>query len=145
MPASRRETVGLRALVFDFDGVIVDTESSDLRAWREVFEDHGAELTLAIWAQVIGTHEHHFDPIDHLELLIGAPVDHADVAARHARRTRELTDAQQLLPGVPDLVSHARAQGIKLAVASSSSRAWVEGHLDGRDIGGDLRFICCRD
>ena len=93
MPPSAIETAGIRALVFDFDGVIIDTESSDLRAWREVFEEHGAELTLAVWAQVIGTQEHHFDPIQHLELLLGMPVDRAGVAASHARRTLELTEA----------------------------------------------------
>ena len=145
MPPSAIETAGIRALVFDFDGVILDTESSDLRAWREVFEEHGAELTLAVWAQVIGTQEHHFDPIQHLELLLGMPVDRAGVAASHARRTMELTERQQLLPGVRELVSYARVQGIKLAVASSSSRVWVEGHLEKRGIRGDFDCVCCRE
>jgi HAD superfamily hydrolase (TIGR01509 family) len=145
MPAMPIETIWIRALVFDFDGVIVDTESSDLRAWRDVFEDHGAELTLAVWAQVIGTQEHHFDPIEHLELLLRMPVDRARVAADFARRRLELTEVQPLLPGVRELVSYARGQGIKLAVASSSSRDWVEGLLDSRGILSDFDCVCCRE
>src|ERR1700694_2005488 len=145
MPARPRKTVGIRALVFDFDGVIVDTESSDLRAWREVFEDHGAGLPIAFWAQVIGTHEPQFGPVEHLESLLGMPVDRARVTASHARRTLELTALQQLLPGVRELVSYAQSQGIKLAVASSSSRDWVEGHLEKRGIRGDFDCICARE
>jgi HAD superfamily hydrolase (TIGR01509 family) len=152
MPAMPIATIWIRALVFDFDGVIVDTESSDLRAWRDVFEDHGAELTLAVWAQVIGTQEHHFDPIEHLELLLRMPVDRARVAADFARRRLELTVVQPLLPGVRELVSYARAQGIKaraqgikLAVASSSSRDWVEGLLESRGILSDFDCVCCRE
>jgi HAD superfamily hydrolase (TIGR01509 family) len=145
MPPKPAETVWVRALVFDFDGVIVDTESSGLRAWQEIFEDHGAELTLAVWAQVIGTQEHNFDPIEHLELLLGMPVDRARVEASHARRTLELTELQQLLPGVQDLVSYAHTQGIKLAVASSSNRAWVEGHLEKQGIRQDFDCICCSE
>jgi HAD superfamily hydrolase (TIGR01509 family) len=132
-------------LVFDFDGVIVDTESSALRAWQEVFTDHGAELTLPVWAQVIGTHEHDFDPIDHLELLLGTPVDRARVADGYARRRRQLTELQPLLPGVRELVAYARAQGIKLAVASSSTRDWVQGLLENRGILSDFDCVCCRD
>jgi HAD superfamily hydrolase (TIGR01509 family) len=145
MPARPPGAVGTRALVFDFDGVIIDTESSDLRAWREVFEDFGAELALADWAQVIGTAEHHFDPIEHLELLVGTAVDRARVSAAHARRRLDLTEAQPLLPGVRDLVAYARAEGVRLAVASSSTRAWVEGLLEKRGIRADFDCICCRE
>ena len=53
--------------------------------------------------------------------------------------------AQQLLPGVRDLVSYARGRGIKLAVASSSNRAWVEGLLQKRGVGDDFDCICCRE
>ncbi len=135
----------MRALVFDFDGLIVDTESSDLRAWQEIYADHGAELDLQVWAQVIGTQENDFDPIAHLELVRGARVDRNRLSATQVQRRLELTAVQPLLPGVIDLVACARGQGIKVAIASSSSRVWVEGHVEQRGILGRFDCICCRE
>src|SRR6202171_2691544 len=120
----------LRALVFDFDGLIVDTETPAYHAWQELYRRHGQELPLELWAQVIGTHEVRFDAMEHLEKLHGEGLDrdalHAD---RNVHKTA-LTDAQPLLPGVRELVEDAGARGIKLGVASSSHHPWVEGHLD---------------
>jgi HAD superfamily hydrolase (TIGR01509 family) len=135
----------IRALIFDFDGLIVDTESPALEAWQKVFRDHGVELTPEVWAQVIGTHEHRFDALDHLEALRGAPVQREEVNARRHEHKLEMTAARPLLPGVRELVEHARSQGIRLAVASSSSRRWVEGNLDRRSLLGAFDCLRCRD
>ena len=56
--------------MFDFDGLIVDTESPSLAAWRWVYEQHGQELTLERWSAAIGTIDG-FDPVGHLRELIG--------------------------------------------------------------------------
>src|SRR5438105_4965228 len=39
----------IAALVFDFDGLILDTEVAALRAWQELFAEHGCELPLVRW------------------------------------------------------------------------------------------------
>ena len=41
-------------LIFDFDGVIVDTETPDYQTWRDVFQSHGVELDRSIWSRMIG-------------------------------------------------------------------------------------------
>ncbi len=105
----------LRALIFDFDGLMVDTESPALHAWQEVYRRHGQELPIDVWAQVIGTNEHRFDAMEHLEGLHGAPLDRESLYAVRDQLKTELTDAQQLLPGLRALVEHAHATGIKLA------------------------------
>ncbi len=135
----------LRALIFDFDGLMVDTESPALRAWQEVYRRHGQELPIGVWAQVIGTNEHRFDAMEHLEALHGAPLDRQSLYAVRDQLKTELTDAQQLLPGVRALVEHADASGVKLAVASSSSHLWVDAHLEVRGLLEAFDCIRCRD
>ncbi|HXA43386.1 MAG TPA: HAD-IA family hydrolase [Candidatus Solibacter sp.] len=135
----------LRALIFDFDGLMVDTESPALHAWQEVYRRHGQELPIDVWAQVIGTNEIRFDAVEHLEGLHGAPLDRESLYAVRDQLKTELTDAQPLLPGVRELLEHARASGIELAVASSSSHLWVDAHLDVRGVLEAFGCIRCRD
>lgn len=40
---------GMQALIFDFDGTILDTETSEFQAWQEVYQQYGAELRLDYW------------------------------------------------------------------------------------------------
>ena len=117
----------LRALIFDFDGLIVDTESSSLAAVQEAYRRHGHELPSDQWRQCVGTT---VDPYDHLQRLVGPEVDltavRAELEVRHRAEVAELGPR----PGVVELVTAAAATGLRLAVASSSSRRWVEGHLE---------------
>ena len=43
------------AVVFDFDGLILDTERPVFRAWQEAFDSYGCSLTIADWEAEIGT------------------------------------------------------------------------------------------
>jgi HAD superfamily hydrolase (TIGR01509 family) len=135
----------LRALIFDFDGLIVDTESPAYHAWQELYRRHGQELPLELWGQVIGTHEIRFDAMEHLERLHGATLDREALHADHNLHKTAMTDAQPLLPGVRELVQHAQRSGLKLGVASSSHHPWVEGHLQTRGIFDLFACICCRE
>lgn len=98
------------------------------RCWQEVWADHGVELPLALWVPCLGTTDA-LDPFAELEARLGRAVDRAAVDAWRHARFAELLAEQGLLPGVADYVEAARARGLKLAVASSSSRDWVRGHL----------------
>jgi beta-phosphoglucomutase-like phosphatase (HAD superfamily) len=135
----------LRALIFDFDGLIVDTESPAYHAWQELYHRHGQELPLELWGQVIGTHEVRFDAMEHLEHLHGEALEREALHADRNLHKTALTDAQPLLPGVRELVEHAGERGIKLGVASSSHHPWVEGHLRRRGILDAFTCICCRE
>ncbi|HXH81299.1 MAG TPA: HAD family hydrolase [Candidatus Tectomicrobia bacterium] len=118
-----------RLLVFDFDGLILDTETPALESWREIYAAHGHALDEDLWTTNIGTADV-FDPCRHLVSLVGTAVDGASVLARRNARFAELVAAQPVLPGVREYLDAARERGLPLAVASSSDRAWVEGHLD---------------
>ena len=129
--------MAIQALVFDFDGVVIDTETPDFVTWRRVFEDHGVSLDRELWETFIGSGLGSFDVSQHLEDMVGRAIDLDGV--RTARRARYLgvVEANPVLPGVADLISGARAlAGLKLGVASSSRRDWVEGHLARRELLG---------
>lgn len=119
----------IRALILDFDGLILDTETSCFAAWRALFAEHGATYTLEDYLVIVGTTNAARDPVALLHERTGRTHDR-DVlrerlrALEHARN-HTLTP----LPGVVALLDQARALGLRLAVASSSSRGWVEGHL----------------
>jgi HAD superfamily hydrolase (TIGR01509 family) len=134
----------IRALVFDFDGLILDTEEPIYRSWLEVYEAHGEALPFERWVQTVGSTTAEFHPQHHLEERLGRPLTQEVIERRIGRRT-EMTLAQQLLPGILQHVDAAKSLGLKLGVASSSTRDWVRGHLDRLGIHGRFDCVRCRD
>jgi len=121
--------MSILALVFDFDGLILDTESTDFQSWQEVYRAHGCELRLEDWADCVGRPAGHFDPFEHLERLTGVRFERGQIRAQRSARMRELNLLQSVLPGVCDYLREARELGLTIGLASSSDRAWVHGHL----------------
>jgi HAD superfamily hydrolase (TIGR01509 family) len=119
----------IRALVFDFDGLILDTEVPVYRAWAEIYQEFGQRLELQLWQGVIGRGPDYFDPLAALEGRLGCSLDREALQARRRRRELELIEHLTVQPGVREWRAEAVARGVQVAVASSSSRAWVTGHL----------------
>ena len=111
----------IRAIVFDFDGLILDTELPEFQSWQEIYQAHGCTLSFAVWATCIGT-VGAFDPYAYLEEQLGRTVDHAVVQAQQRQRCDALIAVQTVLPGVHDYLAEARRLGLHVGVASSSSR-----------------------
>ena len=120
----------IRALVFDFDGLILDTEVPVMESWRRVYRSHGVELPMATWLETIGTADHDFDPFQHLQELLGRSLDPEPLQAARILHRDAILHAQETLPGVRDYIAEGHRLGLRLAVASSSRRSWVTGHLE---------------
>ena len=138
-------TSPIKALVFDFDGLIVDTEVPIFRAWQRIYREHGQDLPLQQWLTIIGTASGPFDPVIDLAKKTGAKLDAQELKALEVLYYQEATALQQLLPGVIDYLVAARQLGLKTAVASSSTRKWVMDHLNRLGIGGRFDAIICRE
>jgi HAD superfamily hydrolase (TIGR01509 family) len=117
------------AVVFDFDGLILDTEVPEFVTVQEEFANHGLELRLEDWQLRLGRADlPHW--IDQLEAELGAPIERDVVRSRRLEKHHALIHQEVIRPGVVAVLDQADALGIPAAVASSSTSAWVEGHLD---------------
>lgn len=134
----------VRAVIFDFDGLILDTEEPVFRSWVEVYEEHGAQLPFERWVEIVGSTTTGFHPQRHLEELLGRPLQQEVLDRRVVRRT-EFVHAKELLPGVLQHIEEARVLGLKLGVASSSTTEWVSGHLTRLGILDRFDCLRCRD
>ena len=121
--------MAIRGLLFDFDGLLIDTETPSRLAYEELYREHGHELPLDQWATLVGTIGAEFDPDAHLEELVGRPLDHVALAERRRAREFELCDLEDLRPGIADYLAEADRRGLKTAIVSSSTTEWIERHL----------------
>lgn len=140
---SRGLTV-LRAVIFDFDGLLLDTETAEYEEWSRIFNSLGAELTVQDWIGYVGTWVD-ASLLDLLEARTDAPFDRAELRERHASAVRAHIDRQDFCEGVRELVPSLRAASMRLAIASNSDLPWVRSHLDHRSYRGNFDHICTRD
>ncbi len=119
-----------QALLFDFDGLVLDTESAHYQAWREAYAEFGLDLPLERWAACIGTDWYAFNPYHDLQSRVSGSFDREGFQARKEARAASLIRDLAPRPGMTDLLKASRDSGVRLGVASSSNRAWVVGHLE---------------
>ena len=135
--------MSIEAVVFDFDGLILDTEGPVFTAWQEEFEAHGCPpLTIEEWSAEIGT----VGGLDLVEIMRSRATRPFDEDAMHERRRirrDELLASESALPGVHAWLDEADARGLALAVASSSPRDWVEPHLERLGLLQRFAFVAC--
>ena len=119
----------IRALIFDFDGTIIDSETPVYEGWRQTYAEHGHELPLERYVEIIGTAAHTFDPHGHLETLIGRSLDRELMTASRQQKHRAVIYGADTLPGVRDWIEDATVRRMPLAIASSSQEWWIEHNL----------------
>lgn len=119
----------IQALIFDFDGLILDTETPEFVCWQNIYREHGFELPHEKWGTIIGGNGHSdFDAADHLANLLQGRLDSDSLRARNRFESDQMIVTQSALPGVLEYLQEAKRLGIKLAIASSSPHSWVDDH-----------------
>ena len=132
------------ALIFDFDGTILDTETPEFEEWRAAFRARGHDLGLDVWQHSLGT-VGAYDPCAHLAELGGADFDRDALRQEVVARQVTRCESQPLLPGVVDRLREGRAAGLATAVASSSPSRWVERWLARHAIRDLFDEVCTAD
>ncbi len=117
----------VKALLFDFDGLIVDTETPEYTVWRETYAAHGHDLTVDTWSAGIGTLSG-FDPVAELHRRTDGHV-RDEIIERMIARSGALLDAEGLRPGIAELFAEVDEAGIPRAIVSSSDAEWIGENL----------------
>jgi HAD superfamily hydrolase (TIGR01509 family) len=135
----------IKGLVFDFDGLILDTEGPSYRSWEEIFVSYQTSLPLSEWNSCIGSSFDAFDPFTYLKTKVNCPLDEKEIRARALQRSIELVKSKQPLPGVLNMINEAHQHGIKTALASSSDRAWINMLINHLNLSHDFEIILTAD
>jgi len=135
----------LRAVLFDFDGLILDTETPEKQAWHEIFARYGLEFPDLLWMTMIGQSAPDIQalPFEHLDRVIGTPVDRAALAAECREMRLEIIDQKPPMPGAIEAIEACERHGLRKAVVSSSGRAWVTRHLARLGLLDRFEFLVC--
>lgn len=121
--------MSVKGILFDFDGLILDTEEPEYSAWKEIYKSYGAELPLLTWTACLGTSDKDFDVVDYLSQQTGMKLDAQILHARQHKRSMEMILPKPPLPGVVNYLQTAQALNLRIGLASSSPRWWVVEHL----------------
>ena len=119
----------IKGLIFDFDGLILDTETPDVMAWLKIYQKHGQKFNFNNYAQSIGKIFRMTEPAQDLQRLVPG-LNAEEVMNEWTELEKFYINDQRVLPGILDYLSAAKANNIQIAIASSSERTWVVGHLE---------------
>jgi HAD superfamily hydrolase (TIGR01509 family) len=137
--------VPVRAFLFDFDGLLLDTEFASRAGWERLYREHGHELPTDLWATLVGTTHAPWDPMTHLEELVGEPLEREALNERRYAHEIALIEAEELRPGIAEYLAAAQREGLKRAIVSSSTRDWVDMHLERLEEAVGWDAICTAD
>jgi HAD superfamily hydrolase (TIGR01509 family) len=136
----------LKALIFDFDGLILDTETPEVLVWQSIYREHGFELPVHEWEKTIGGYGiSTFDAADHLTHLTQGRLDAVSSRLRYRKEADAVIHASPVLPGVKEMIHAAKAQGMKVVIGSSSPHSWVDAHTQRLGIYNLFDHIICQD
>jgi len=136
----------IKALIFDFDGLILDTETPEYLAWQNIYSEHGFELPHEELGKIIGGSGHSkFDAAEHLTLLSQGRLDSVSLRARFHLECDSAIARAAVLPGVLDYIHEAKRLRLKLAIASSSPHSWVDNHAKRLGIFYYFDKVICSD
>lgn len=132
------------AVLFDFDGILVDTEWAIYQAWLRTFQRHGHELPLSLYTRCIGSDFDAWSPKVHLEDLTKLGFDWVELDSARQVEIRAELEKEGPIDGVLALLEGIKARGIPQAVVSSSSHSWVDGWLEKLGLRGYFSEVICK-
>jgi len=136
----------LKALIFDFDGLILDTETPEILVWQSIYREHGFELPVEEWQKTVGGYGiSEFDAAEHLSLLSQGQLDTDFLRAHHQKESSKIVHANPILPGVMSMIEQAKESGLQVAIGSSAPHSWVDSHTKRLGIFDYFDCVICQD
>lgn len=137
--------MNIKGIIFDFDGLILDTETPEMLAWEKAFTEHGLSFPIEKYLNSIGTvSDNHFVQGFMQEMGLSEGEIQQTVLAyqSHIATFEHMNHPRE---GVLDLIHDAEKNGLRLAVASNSYRTWVVDNLQRLALDSHFDPICTRD
>lgn len=136
----------LKALIFDFDGLILDTETPEVMVWQSIYEEHGYKLPVHEWEKTVGGYGvSNFNAADNLSLLSSGQLDAVSLRLRYRKEADEIIHASPILPGVVRMIEQAKESGLQVSIGSSSPHSWVDMHAKRLGIFHYFDHVICAD
>lgn len=133
----------VKVIIFDFDGLVFDTETYDLESFQDLYKKYNVNFPIEEWIDSIGS-SLSFDPYE--RLLSSFPeISRDNIRIERSNLYEEILEGKSPREGVVDYLERASQLGIKIALASSSTRSWIEYHMNKLDIISFFDFICTSD
>lgn len=133
------------AVIFDCDGLLIDTETAWYKAVKQLYHDHGHDISLEQYLQSVGGSLDAFNPYEQLRDLLDEPVEVEDLIQTATRTQEALMEKETLRPGVKDYLRSAKEMGLQIGLASSSEFAWVSFHTKNHDIFDQFDVVVTAD
>ena len=136
----------LKALIFDFDGLILDTETPEVLAWQSIYKDHGFELPVDEWEKTVGGYGlSNFDAASRLVFLSLGRLEIESLRFRYRKESDAMIQSNPILPGVQSMIEQAKDAGLQVAIGSSSPHSWVDTHAKRLGLFDHFDQIICAD
>ena len=111
-----------KAVIFDLDGVLVDTGEFHRLSWYDLADKHGIEMTDEFFVSTFGMQNYQIIPILFDRELSEKEI--AEMSEWKEQRFRKLADGKiSVLDGVEQLVADLKRNNFKLAIGSSTTRS----------------------
>jgi HAD superfamily hydrolase (TIGR01509 family) len=120
----------IQGIIFDFDGLICDTETTELSAWEKLYEEYGVPFPFDEYQKTIGAVHNDETPLHMLKNSVGEKISSITAWKKFLDYRMELNEMEPLRPGVLDYLKAAKSLSLKVGLASSSPISWVGFHLD---------------
>jgi HAD superfamily hydrolase (TIGR01509 family) len=135
-----------KGLLFDFDGLVLDTETPEVRAWEWMFAQHNLEYPKEVWQSIVGRGPDQISEKPEDILVREAKLNETPERVYTTFRARYFQILEKVArPGVEKLIAEATALGYELHIVSSSEKRWVEGHLNDLGLREHFQTLTTRD
>ena len=135
----------IKAIIFDFDGTIIDTETAWYRVFKDAYQEYGVDLSLETYSQCLGTSLQSFNPYTHLSTHHAISLNLDEFRAMILQNYAKLIEQESMRPGIFNLLQEAKAAGLKIGLASSSHRDWIDKFVDQLGIRDYFDCYCTAD
>lgn len=129
------------AVIFDMDGLMIDSEPIALEVWRALAAEYGREVSGELYRQVIG--EEPIFGVRVIQTALDLPLEEQELLDEYwTRRTNMMCQKVKPAHGLIDLLELLEQRSIHLAVASNSPCHYVEAVLEALNL--NRYFVCIR-